>query len=48
VNGFSTIGKKRWLECVVRHYMRKQLVVYFYRGQKREVSAYEGEFLRIP
>jgi len=29
--------------------MRKQLVVvYFHRGQKREVSAYEGEYLRIP
>ena len=29
--------------------MRKQLVVvYFYRGQRREVSAFEGEYLRIP
>ncbi len=29
--------------------MRKQLVVvYSYRGQRREVSAYEGEYLRIP
>ena len=28
---------------------RKQLVVvYFYRGQRRQVSAYEGEYLRIP
>lgn len=29
--------------------MRKQLVVvYSYRGQRREVSAYEGEYIRIP